>query len=385
MFCVSCGSFIAIGSRAKPTPESEPFSGPPPVPGDADVDVSLPLIEGVPPLGSYSLEAERRATRRTRTLTAVTSVVLAMVIGGAALYLASPLSQRDGGVPETAVVTSATDAPEPTEQTGAVSGITIEPEVVVAPEPETADLAAEPDAEPIAEPEPVAKPAAEPEPVIEAEPVVEPEPEPVVEPEPDPEPVAEPEPVADPEPIDDPSVVEPDEPAQSVRTVALPSAGDPAAYDGSWVCREEIVIEDSRLRDWSLGRASFRIRDDFERVVLQLERAGNGSGDPASITADSIGSWNVESNVPGADRPGLGRRSVTLKLDDGFSGSLSLRGYRPSGLDIIKEVSVYPAGRDGRNVVISADTDGCYRVRVVAWDDSSNSVRRAEIHVDIKP
>ena len=48
-------------------------------------------------------------------------------------------------------------------------------------------------------------------------------------------------------------------------------------------------------------------------------------------------------------------------------------------------VSVYPAGRDGRNVVISADTGGCYRLRVPAWDDPSGSLRRAEIYLDIKP
>jgi len=193
---------------------------------------------------------------------------------------------------------------------------------------------------------------------------VEAEPEPI-------EPVAEPEPI---EPVAEPEPVAADQPPI-----------EPARYDGSWVCGEEIVIEDGRVRDWSIGRVSFRIRNGFERVVLHLDRAGSGSGDAPSITADSMGSWTVEEDVAGAKRPGLGRRSVTLQLDDGFSGSLGLRGYRPSGLDIIKEFSVYPAGRDGRNVVISADTDGCYRVRAAAWNDSSASVRRAEILVDIKP
>jgi len=166
--------------------------------------------------------------------------------------------------------------------------------------------------------------------------------------------------------------------------VAGPSV-EPARYDGSWVCSEEIVIEDGSVRDWSIGRISFRARNGFERVVLHLDRAGTGSGYAPTITADSMGSWNVKKNVRGTDRPGLGRRSITLQLDDGFSGSLGLRGYRPSGLGIIKEFSVYPAGRNGRNVVISADTNGCYRVRVPAWSDPSASVRRAEIHIDIKP
>mgnify|MGYP001826622619 FL=1 len=81
----------------------------------------------------------------------------------------------------------------------------------------------------------------------------------------------------------------------------------------------------------------------------------------------------------------MGRRSIVLELDDGFTEAPVLRRYRPSGLDIIKEFSVYRVGRDGRNAVISADTNGCYRVRVPGWNDPSASVRRAEIHVDIRP
>ena len=367
MFCASCGSFIAIGSRTKAAPSALPFSGPPPVPGDADVDVSLPFVEGVSPLGSYSVEAQRRATRRTRTMTATVSVVMAMVVGAAALYLASPLSDR-GDVPQTAAVVAPPLGPEPTDPTTAVSGISIEPPAVViepgpvlaAPDP----VAVEPKPEPVVEPEPV---------VIEPEPVaVEPKPA-VVEPI-----VVEPEPVA---------VVqeEPEVATEALGTEATGSEQERAGYNGGWVCEGEIVLEDSRVRNWSVGRVSFRPRDGFDRVVFHLDRADRGSGDPANITADSIGSWKIKENVPGADRPGLGRRSVTLQLDDGFAGSLALRGYRPAGLATIKEFSVYPAGRDGRVAVISGDTDGCFRVRAPGWNDPSASVRRAEIHVDIKP
>ena len=338
MFCASCGSFIAIGSRTKAAPSALPFSGPPPVPGDADVDASLPFVEGAMPLGSYSVEAQRRATRRTRTMTAVASIAMAMVVGGAALYLASPLSER-GGVPQTAAVVAPPLGPEPTDPTTVVSGISIEPPAVVI------------------EPEPV---AVEPKPAV-VEPIV-----------------VEPEPVA---------VVreEPEVATEVLGTEATGSEQERAGYNGGWVCEGEIVLEDSRVRNWSLGRVSFRPRDGFDRVVFHLDRADSGSGDPANITADSIGSWKIKENVPGADRPGLGRRSVTLQLDDGFAGSLALRGYRPAGLATIKEFSVYPAGRDGRVAVISGDTDGCFRVRAPGWNDPSASVRRAEIHVDIKP
>ena len=239
----------------------------------------------------------------------------------------------------------------------------------------------EPITEPAVEPEPVIEPAVEPEPVIEPDPI-EAVAEPVIEPDPI-EAVAEPGAIEVTRPEAEDSTVR-SAPGGSARTATLP-AEEPAAYDGSWVCSEKIVIDDSRVRDWSISRVSFRVRDGYDRVVLQLERAGRGSGDAASITADSMGSWKVKENIAGASRPGLGRRSNTLQHEDGFSGSLSLRGSRPSGLDIVKEVSIHRAGRDGRNVVISADTDGCYRVRVPAWNDPSGSVRRAEIHVDIKP
>jgi hypothetical protein len=234
-------------------------------------------------------------------------------------------------------------------------------------DPGTVATEPEPESEAVAEPSAAAQPDAQPEPIAQPEPVVEPQPEAQ----------AEPEAVAE--------TVATDEEVEVAQPVVRPAQDTSSDYAGGWVCSEEILIEDSRVRGWSVGRVSFRVRDGFERAVLHLDRAGIGSGDPASITADSMGSWKIKENIAGADRPGLGRRSIVLRLGDGFSGSLALRGYRPAGLDIIKEYSVYPAGRDGRNVVISADTDGCYRVRVPAWDDSSNTVRRAEIHVDIKP
>lgn len=377
MFCISCGSFIAIGSRTKALAAAQPFSGPPPVPGDADVDVSLPLVAGVAPLGSYSVEAQRRATRRTRTMTAVASVVMAMVVGGAALYLASPLSDR-GGVPETAAVVPASALPEPTDQTAGVSGISIEPQTVLV-EPEPA----------VAQPEPV---VADPEPVLE-------EPEPVVQ---EPQPiVAEPaQPVEPLAPVEPATVMQTEQmaPESTVEEAAVPAdAAAPSrpavreAQDrsvttaGGWVCEGAVTIDDSRVREWSLGRVSFRVRPGFERVVLHLERAGQGSGAPASLRAAAVPTTRVRGLLPGVIKPATGKTTIGLQLDDGFAGNLALRGYTPSGLATIKEFSVYPSGRDGKDILISAVQDACFRVRVPAWSDPSNSLRRAEILIDVKP
>ena len=394
MFCISCGSFIAIGSRTKALAAAQPFSGPPPVPGDADVDVSLPLVAGVAPLGSYSVEAQRRATRRTRTMTAVASVVMAMVVGGAAIYLASPLSDR-GGVPETAAVVPASAMPQPTDQTAGVSGISIEPQtVLVEPEP----VVAQP--EPVVEePEPVVE---EPAAVIESEPIgaepaqpVEPvrpvEPAPVRETEPVVEavPAAQPQRLPETEQTAPESTVEeaavPTDAAAPPRPAVREAQDTPVTTAGGWVCEGAVTIDDSRVREWSLGRVSFRVRPGFERVVLQLERAGPGSGAPASLTAAAVPTTRVRGLLPGVRMPASGKTTIGLQLDDGFAGNLALRGYNPSGLVTIKEFSVYPSGRDGKDVLISAVQDACFRVRVPAWSDPSNSLRRAQILIDVKP
>ncbi len=121
-------------------------------------------------------------------------------------------------------------------------------------------------------------------------------------------------------------------PAAQASSASRPNGDTASSYAGGWFCEGAVVIDDSRVRDWSLGRVSFRARPGFERVVLHLERAGNGSGDPASIRAEAIPIARVRSEVPGVVRPSNGKTTIALGLDDGFTGNLGLRGYRPSGL-----------------------------------------------------
>ncbi len=159
----------------------------------------------------------------------------------------------------------------------------------------------------------------------------------------------------------------------------------PVTTAGGWVCGGEVSLDDSRVRAWSLGRVSFRARPGYERVVLHLERAGQGSGAPPSLKAAVVPTTRVRGLLPGVSKPSSGKTTIGIQLDDGFGGNLGLRSYDPSGLATIKEFSVYPAGRDGKNVLISAVQDACFRVRVPAWNDPSDSLRRAEIHIDVKP
>ena len=88
--------------------------------------------------------------------------------------------------------------------------------------------------------------------------------------------------------------------------------------------------------------------------------------------------------MPGVRRPSAGQTTFHLLLSDGFEGNLGLRAYRPSGLQRIKEFSVYPAGRESRRVLVSAAGDGCFRLRVPAWSGSAGSGGEAEVLLDIK-
>lgn len=287
-----------------------------------------------------------------------------MVVGAAALYLASPLSDRTAtkqtvaGMPSGAP-SEPLDVAAPDDLTSAVSGLA-RPEALP-----PVDLGPTTGFEPDVEPEAAEPEAAEP---VAAEPVP-----------------AQVEPVPDAYPVPElaagsaaEAVAEPKDRARQVDDV-------PVTTSGGWVCDGAITIDDGRAREWSLGRVSFRVRPGFERVVLHLEQAGAGFAQPVSVTAEAVPTTGVRSLLRGVSTPSSGRTTIGLRLSDGFGGNLALRGYRPGGLATIKEFSVYPSGRDGKNVLISAESDGCFRLGVPAWNDASNSLRRAEIHIDVKP
>ena len=72
--------------------------------------------------------------------------------------------------------------------------------------------------------------------------------------------------------VDEPS--RPNEPAPPIRE-------NPPVWRHGWVCDGELSLKDERLRDWAITRVSFLPGDGFERVALQLERVGAGSGGAA--------------------------------------------------------------------------------------------------------
>ena len=162
-----------------------------------------------------------------------------------------------------------------------------------------------------------------------------------------------------------------------------PQGGAPTTSSG-WVCDGQVRLEDPRQRSWSLGRAAFRAGPGYERVVLNLKRLGPGRGEVAALTAESMSTAKVRGAIPGVARPSLGQTTVSLHLTGDIAGNLGVRAYRPKGLRLLKEFSVYPAAGGSSRVLISAASDQCFRVRVPDWSARGPNTRDAKVYIDVK-
>jgi hypothetical protein len=171
-------------------------------------------------------------------------------------------------------------------------------------------------------------------------------------------------------------------------TLSLPSGGGAAAQSergsrNGWVCDGSARIEDLGRSGWSVGRVTFRNAVGFERVTLDLERLGADGGAPASVTAEAFATSSLRQHFPRAAQPSGGRTTIGLRFEDGIRGLLGLRGYHPQDMDSLKEFSAYPAGDGSWSVLVTAAADGCFRLRVPAWQAGSTA-RHAQLHLDIR-
>jgi len=193
----------------------------------------------------------------------------------------------------------------------------------------------------------------------------------------------------------EPATPAPEVKASSVRDGALTAASDDSVKElktqggaptssSGWVCDGQVRLEDPRKRSWSLGRAAFRAGPGYERVVLNLKRLGPGRGDVAALTAESMSTAKVRAAIPGVARPSLGQTTVSLHLTGDIAGNLGVRAYRPKGLRLLKEFSVYPAAGGSSRVLISAASDQCFRVRVPDWSAKGPNTRDAKVYIDIR-
>ncbi len=391
MFCVECGSFIAIGSKvfsggsAATTSVAAAMAGP--ATAIAGAGARGGGMGGAVPLGSYKVAmAEYRRSSRRRLLLAAVSLVLVAIVGLSAIY-AALTRNGDGGTPEpaAAVLVAPTAVP--------VTEAPVEEDVVDSTpfdesdtEPIEESAAASEPAEPeLAEPEPVPATLAEPEP-DEAD-VLDPAVEEAVVVEPatrtpsatgtattmTPTAGAEAEPAQPDEPLG---------PRLPVRPAA-PIRDDLPVWRNGWVCDGELSLKDERLRDWAITRVSFLPGDGFERMALQLERVGDGSGGAAVVSVEAFPTGRLKQEVPNVRQPSSGRTTIALQFRGGVRSDIGLRGYQPSGLSSIKEFNAYPVGQTASRVLVSSSTDGCFRVRVPAFTASPNA-QRGQVLIDIK-
>lgn len=153
---------------------------------------------------------------------------------------------------------------------------------------------------------------------------------------------------------------------------------------GSWVC-------DGTLRmagpsgGWEVDRVDLLTLDDKERIVIALVRRRAGSARPVALLARTFPSVDVRGFHRGAARPRAGRNTIGLDLGDGIRDDLSLRGFRPSGTRIVREISSYAAAGPSTRILVSVAARGCFNLRVPAWQGpNAANVRRARIILDVR-
>jgi hypothetical protein len=350
MFCVECGTFIAIGEKA--------FSG-----RTAGTTATGDEADAAPmSLGAYSAAVRRRAERR-RTRLALVSAGLVAVVGLASIYVATAPGRRDGEAAMLALPTSAAASPHAT--TSVPSGMALAEGIVELDLAGLEEPVAVPGAGSAVPAEATAAPASVPQAasaVAAATAVTVP---------------------ATSAPAKEvPARVRPMTEPQATPAVT-PSAAASVVWRDGWVCDGTLQLDDSRARDWTITGATFQPGNGYERVILRLNRFGSGSGSPASLSAESFATARVQREVTGVRQPSAGRTTLALEFADGVKTDVSLRGYRPSGLRSIKEFSAYPAGRGGSRVLISSAGSGCFRVRTPAWSGAGGTAQ-GQIIIDIK-
>jgi hypothetical protein len=122
--------------------------------------------------------------------------------------------------------------------------------------------------------------------------------------------------------------------------------------------------------------------DGFERVILHLDLDG-----PASMAATAFGAPMALSRVRGSggalSRSAV-RQGVGVELSGGIRSGLELRGYRPQGLRMIRDLSLYRAGRTSR-LLIGLASEACFRMKAPAWQEgTSGAGATAQLIIDVR-
>ena len=144
------------------------------------------------------------------------------------------------------------------------------------------------------------------------------------------------------------------------------------------------TVADEWDRTWRINRVKVENKTGYERVTLQLIRTGkNKSKTPTQARAQRMSVSDVTKKVANASKPGLGRIAFVIDLD-GIDDAPGIRSYRPSGVNLVKEISVVKSP-GGRTVIISAPLGTCYQMRIPVWGtNATGKEQRAEIFIDLQ-
>lgn len=163
-------------------------------------------------------------------------------------------------------------------------------------------------------------------------------------------------------------------PSNGPPSLGGPVPGPPTSYTCGPVPSTVLADrDDSRYRLYEVGFQTFR---DYERVVFRLRRTGTGSGPPLAearlLEPEALDTDALPAGVAAA---------VAMRLE-GVSDGARLDGYQPRGMSIVE--MVYTTGRDDTtypNVLLSSE--GCYQLRVPAWESNGLGIDREQVDVFI--
>jgi len=143
-------------------------------------------------------------------------------------------------------------------------------------------------------------------------------------------------------------------------------------------------IADAWGRRWSVSKVTFLDQPRFERVVFHLARTdGARKRGGAELKVEPIPVSRLQRLVPEAPRPRRGRTVLYIPLEN-FADAPTIRSYRPSGVDLVKEFSLVRSGGTA-TALVAVPGGACYRVRVPVWGPSATGNERvAKIFVDIQ-
>jgi len=166
--------------------------------------------------------------------------------------------------------------------------------------------------------------------------------------------------------------------------VTQPIADEPG-LPRSFVCDRETRIADPLGRRWKVATVQFLNQRGSERVIYNLERTGSGSGSLSTVAVSAFPIGDPEGHLAGLELPIAGDSIVKVSMGTGVSDVTRLKHYPPKGVQIVKDLSMYTLD-DGSTVSLVAVTgEGCYQLRVPAWESPSGNPSTAKIYLDIQP